>query len=600
MRTLLFYFALYSSALAQPFSGTSSLQRDLVAYYGLEEASGTRYDRSTNGFHLTATGSPTNVVGVVGNACKFLTASTQYLSHADTAGIYLSNNFEIHLWAKLYATNTVYDGMAQWDSASNQRGWIFQFENTTDRFRFLGSTDGISATGIAAANTFGAPSSNVWYHVALVKTSTQIGISVNNGPFDLVACSGNLFNSTSPFYIGALGTTPAGFWNGEIDEVGIWKRVLTQDERDKVYSLGHGSRYPWANSLYYPITKATTIATNGFPTEAHTGAQNAGIVTAGTKTLVFYVDTGLTNYVVQYDSVTRAWSAPILIGSTFSDADHGYASAAVDSSGYIHVFYGCHSQPIHYRRSSNPNDGSSWTTDATILDRASYPEAVIDNNDTIYCFFRSGPPGFFDRQYGFTKSTDRGTNWSAYIPITDSGTDNLWVYSRVAKGTETPQNSLHVMWTARWNSVGTNDATAFTNIWYGKSLDGGTNWKSSSGTNYTLPISVPSAGEVAYAGRCVLVSQMGVDTNNKPLLLFIKCDPAAYFTNAANSTLIADVNSGSWNVHTFPATNYYLHSQIAVDSANNYRVFSARAFSTNIELTMAVSTNQNASWWKIG
>jgi hypothetical protein len=54
-------------------------------------------------------------------------------------------------------------------------------------------------------------------------------------------------NLTGSFYLGTYdGST--NNWNGQIDEVGYWKRVLTSGERTSLYGGGSGLAYSSFNS----------------------------------------------------------------------------------------------------------------------------------------------------------------------------------------------------------------------------------------------------------------------------------------------------------------------------------------------------------------
>jgi hypothetical protein len=72
-----------------------------------------------------------------------------------------------------------------------------------------------------------------------------INIQVNNGTADSAAHNLGVFYGTAPFAIGARDAAAADYWDGLIDEVGFWKRVLTADERTTLYNGGNGLAYPF-------------------------------------------------------------------------------------------------------------------------------------------------------------------------------------------------------------------------------------------------------------------------------------------------------------------------------------------------------------------
>jgi hypothetical protein len=56
----------------------------------------------------------------------------------------------------------------------------------------------------------------------------------------------SIANCTSAFMIGAQGAgggSPAGYFNGSIDEVGVWSKALSDSEAESLYNLGYGFEY---------------------------------------------------------------------------------------------------------------------------------------------------------------------------------------------------------------------------------------------------------------------------------------------------------------------------------------------------------------------
>lgn len=108
---------------------------------------------------------------------------------------------------------------------------------------------------------------------------------------------------------------------------------------------------------------------------------------------------GVPQYAVTLSRTTGAIvSGPTLIGVGVGSSDatapdnHNQPSIAQDAQGYLHVVIGGHGGPIYYRKSSNPNDTSSWgpietvgvqPTDASPgADQYTYPSLVIAGGTT--------------------------------------------------------------------------------------------------------------------------------------------------------------------------------------------------------------------------
>jgi len=119
---------------------------------------------------------------------------------------------------------------------------MYTFNN---RIRFgIGNSGG--SEQFVEATAFGSPPLNTWFFVVGWHDSVAatLNIQVNNGTVNSVARTLTPFQSTGQFHIGwNTGTT----WHldGRVDAVGLWKRVLTAQERADLYNGGSGFEYPW-------------------------------------------------------------------------------------------------------------------------------------------------------------------------------------------------------------------------------------------------------------------------------------------------------------------------------------------------------------------
>jgi hypothetical protein len=75
-----------------------------------------------------------------------------------------------------------------------------------------------------------------------------------------------LFNDTvaenEPFVVGGRPNNPGGYVDGEMDEVGLWSRVLTGDEVGELYNEGSGismSSIPEPSSFALCLLGVTTL-----------------------------------------------------------------------------------------------------------------------------------------------------------------------------------------------------------------------------------------------------------------------------------------------------------------------------------------------------
>lgn len=233
----------------------SRLLDNLEGYWRLEESSGTRYDQSKNGNHMTANNSPGQTVGKVGNCATLTSASSQFMSAPSNSSIQVGDiPFTISCWVKASTLGSDRTIISKYDNNNNKREWSLGYLFSNLRFRFIVSSDGGSVnTSSVLADALGAPSVGVWYFVVAWHDpdANTVNIQVNNGTANSASWSSGVFSSTSPLQAGCIGSTQIQFWDGSIDEIGFWKRILTTAEKTELYNSGSGVSFPRFLSYYH-------------------------------------------------------------------------------------------------------------------------------------------------------------------------------------------------------------------------------------------------------------------------------------------------------------------------------------------------------------
>ncbi len=224
------------TAVAGSNEASFNLFKDLEGYWTLNDTSGNRTDSSVNNSTLTDTNTVTSNTGQYSNAGQFTAANTEYLTVADNTSLSMGNiDFTVSAWVYLdseganRAIITKYGG----DAAANTEYVLF-YGSAQDKFRFMVG-NGTTETAITA-DTFGAVTTSTWYHVVGWHDAANdvLGISVN-GISDTVSYSGGVTDTAQPFRLGASGTASL-LWNGRIDDARVYKRVLSSDDRSKLYT----------------------------------------------------------------------------------------------------------------------------------------------------------------------------------------------------------------------------------------------------------------------------------------------------------------------------------------------------------------------------
>ena len=221
--------------------GSSTLNTGLTAYWKLDENSGTRVDSGSNGQDLTDNNTVLFGTGKISNAADFEYDNDEYLNRADSATLSLSTDtdFTLALWFKsegeaAFQGDLISKCTDNGNEAAEYRVLAY------DSLGNIGFIVGNGSTG-AALTSGTAPSSGTWYFVVAWHSSTdnKLYLQINNGTPAEAAWSGGTQDSGSAFVMGARAYNTGFAYDGLIDEVGFWKRVLTSDERTELYNSGN-------------------------------------------------------------------------------------------------------------------------------------------------------------------------------------------------------------------------------------------------------------------------------------------------------------------------------------------------------------------------
>ena len=222
-----------------------AIKDDLVSVWELNEASGDALD-SHGSNTLTDNNTVGAGTGVIAGCRTFAAASSERFNMASNSSVLTGDiDFTVAAWVRLSSTSAVRSIMSKWTTSGNQREYWMHYQPTaTDRFRFSVSSNG-STQSNAIANTLGAPSTGVWYWVVGGHSASGnvAWISVNNGTVDTVSHSTGVFTGTGDFFIGGIGASL--YFDGDIDQVSLWKRDLrdTPSDMATLYNGGSGLAY---------------------------------------------------------------------------------------------------------------------------------------------------------------------------------------------------------------------------------------------------------------------------------------------------------------------------------------------------------------------
>jgi hypothetical protein len=212
-----------------------TLKNDLVAWWQLDELSGDRVSK-IGGITLADSNSVLYQTGKRGNAAQFVSGSSQDLWIADTSSLSFGDeDFTVACWVKFTTTTATQGLVAKWDNGSNDKEYQLQYSNSLDRICFSISNDGSTVT-TEAGDILGSPADGTWYCVIGWHDSVNdtLNIQINDGEIDSQSYANGCNDNIADFAIGSRGHVD-NFANALIDEVAIWSRVLTEEERSLYY-----------------------------------------------------------------------------------------------------------------------------------------------------------------------------------------------------------------------------------------------------------------------------------------------------------------------------------------------------------------------------
>jgi hypothetical protein len=234
-------------AAATASTPASSLLTGLTHYWKFGE-SGSPWSDSVGTRTMTATGSVSSVAGISGNGIS-ATGSANYVSNTSALTTDVSTDVRtLSAWVMVdksavnYTASIISVGTSQYGNIFTQS--INAYAGDLIDF-FWYQSDG---TGISARIPGASVPTLTWFHVvAWLDVDGYVRASINGGTPVVSSTthdgSFRAINGAGPSVRIPAGSV-AGVGPIGVDEVGLWSRVLTADERATLYNAGVGKFYP--------------------------------------------------------------------------------------------------------------------------------------------------------------------------------------------------------------------------------------------------------------------------------------------------------------------------------------------------------------------
>lgn len=226
---------------------------NLVSYWKLDETSGNAADPQGSNT-LTNNNTVTYVPAVINNGADMELSSSQSLSITDgsQSGLDITGDLSVSMWIKPESITGDDALLTKFDSTGNQRSYAFTYFST-NFLAFLTSSNGTNAVQKSVAQTWVIGTT---YYVSVVYDasagSAEFYVDGSKIGSTQTGYHTSLHNGTAPFHLGALNVTATSFFDGVMDEVGIWDRTLSAAEISELYNGGAGLAYPFTGDAFTP------------------------------------------------------------------------------------------------------------------------------------------------------------------------------------------------------------------------------------------------------------------------------------------------------------------------------------------------------------
>lgn len=250
----------YGVEIPQWAEWTASLNVGLTDYWFFNEGTGTETKNEVNGSrNISFTNSPDwQTSSINGNKTLFRKGSTQFGNTSEDIGLTGINPWTISMWSNLTGINSGAGNLNHHPMFkigtldNNVAGCVYEYDWGSSTWRFC---------GLSVAETLTTVGNLSLKQHLLIYNGTGINWFINGTKVANSNVALTLVNN--PFTV-AKTNTAARFWNGTIEEIGIWNRALTDQEAIDLYNDGIGIffiPFPFIINLNSPANNLVTIET---------------------------------------------------------------------------------------------------------------------------------------------------------------------------------------------------------------------------------------------------------------------------------------------------------------------------------------------------
>jgi len=214
---------------------------NLVSYWKLDEASGTREDAHGSN-DLTDNNTVVSDPGKINDAAEFVDANSESLTHASNSDLQGGDtDWTFAAWVKFN------DLSGEPGIASKDGEWGLYYSTGNGRLQgYIVDTTPANNHAFFPGFTI---NTGVWYLIFLINDSTanELAIAVNNETPQAWSYGAAVPRTTSGDFIIGRDIGLAAYGSELIDEAGWWKKKFSADDRAAMWGGGNGLPYPFSS-----------------------------------------------------------------------------------------------------------------------------------------------------------------------------------------------------------------------------------------------------------------------------------------------------------------------------------------------------------------
>jgi hypothetical protein len=248
----------------------------LIAYYPF---SGSDFDFSFNSNNDSVYGAKltTDRFGIPNFAYEF-NGSDNWIDCGTSDTLNLTDSFTITGWLNCSGSTGDHQVILAKYNNSSPNGYVIELEPTAKKLQLALGFNGFSLEYYQANDTI---SFNEWQFFVLTYNGDSVSVFINDSLSNSFLQTGNIYPSHEPLYIGAHNYSgDRNPFNGKIDNIRIFKRVLTESEISALYNANYSMVFDTTH-----VTVNDTITTEVFDTTYITAYDSVSV----TDTLIIDV-----------------------------------------------------------------------------------------------------------------------------------------------------------------------------------------------------------------------------------------------------------------------------------------------------------------------